>query len=114
MSSPATPEEGLLTHRGGLIRLRTSIYWWGERNWQDFKGVNCAVIDVQKAPDNEFIDFSTAMGKSISCHTVYSPRYSTADKEWHSYFRLCVLLEGRLRWIWLSLSDIEVINDTSV
>ena len=39
----------LHAHRGGLVRIKTQLFWYGGRGWDRFPGRICLILDVATA-----------------------------------------------------------------
>ena len=41
--------EGLQSHRGGLLRIKSELYWYGGRGFDGSPGRVCLILDVDEA-----------------------------------------------------------------
>ena len=89
--------EQLQSHRGGLIRLKTQLYWYdGVRN--EIVGRICLLLDVA-----DQAEFSAAAQD-------FAARNATATADGLAVALL--LIEGQPQWIWLAEKDVEVIDES--
>jgi hypothetical protein len=82
----------LQAHKGGLLRLKTELYWYDGRKWDNNPGRICLILD-------------TAWDDA-------SAEASTADYTSRSAAAVDLLIDGKPAWIWVAEQDIELlVND---
>ena len=82
----------LKAHRGGLLRLKNQLYWYGARGWDGSPDRICLVLDADTAPVPVRVGFAAA---------------ETAR------FRLAaalLLIDGCPHWVWVGPEDVELIT----
>ena len=90
----------LLSHKGGLIRLKTELYWYGGRGYDGNPGRICLLFNAAK----RFKDAHTIGGTPVSC--------STVNCEVRKPILAYVLLYGSPCWVWIVEQDVEIlVND---
>lgn len=90
----------LQAHRGGLIRIKSELYWCYGRGWDGVPGRICLLLDV--ATDNDLpadITATTRPGAMAS-------RSGTA-----TVAAALLLVDGTPRWVWVVAEDVELIDE---
>ncbi len=76
--------EDLTAHKGGLIRVKGGLYWYGDRGWDRITDRTVLLMDSARtydgAPD--------------------APDALTAA---------CLLIDGRPHWVWIAPEDVELL-----
>ena len=86
--------EALRAHRGGLLRLKGELFWYGGRGWDGARGRICLLLDVDPAPSS-----ST------------TPRTRTATSTaMSSSAAVLLLIDGAPHWVWVGQEDVELIT----
>ena len=76
--------ETLQAHKGGLICLKTELYWYDRRSWDGTPGRICLILDATAS--------ATAAAEAAAA--------------------AFLLIDGQPQWIWLAAEDIELlVND---
>ena len=82
--------ETLRAHKGGLIRLKTALFWYGVRDWDGNPGRICLILD-----------------------TAPSPALADAEARTADYDRMraavLLLIDGRPHWVWIAPADVELL-----
>jgi len=85
--------DDLQSHRGGLLELRTQLYWYWPRGrgWDSTPGRLCLLLD-STADVGEGADAADAVAVG-----------------WQGRHRAVVLLliDGHPRWVWVAEEDVE-------
>jgi hypothetical protein len=89
--------ENLQAHRGGLLRLKTEIFWYGNRGWDRNPGRVCLILDAASA------DTATP---AAAAHAAAFP-----DDEASTGAAALLLVDGSPQWIWLAEVDVEVLDE---
>ena len=71
--------EQLQSHKGGLLRLKTELYWYGGRGYDGNPGRVCLILDTAAA------------------------RGTTAD------YATLLLIDGAPHWVWIVEQDVELL-----
>ncbi len=88
----------LQAHKGGLIRLKTQLFWYGGRGYDNNPGRICLILDAARRSAKPA---ATAVGSA----NVATTDAATAH----------LLIDGRLTWIWVAEQDIELlVNDQPI
>lgn len=83
----------LQSHKGCLIHLKTQLYWYGGRGWDNSPGRICLLLDAEA----EAAVAATATAADAS------------DEDRHAAL---LLSDGQPRWIWVTECDIDLlVND---
>jgi hypothetical protein len=87
--------EQLQAHKGGLLHLKTQLYWREGRRWDNNPGRVCLILDAARK--------SAVDGAADGAHRSATP----AD-----YVAAHLLIDGGAQWIWVAEEDIELlVND---
>ena len=85
--------EQLQAHKGGLIQLKTQLYWYDGRGYDGTSGRICLILDA------------TASAASAAA-TADKLRTATAAAA------AFLLIDGQPQWIWVAKEDVELlVND---
>jgi uncharacterized protein YcfL len=89
--------ETLQAHKGGLLRLKTRLYWYDGRGYDNNPGRICLILDAA----------ATTVAAAATTGTAAAVRSTTAA----AY----LLLDGSPQWVWLAEEDIELlVNDQPI
>ena len=91
--------EQLQAHKGGLVRLKTELYWYTGRSWDGCPGRVCLLLDSETVRDSSSSDPESA--KTVNAGPqIRSFGDATA----------CFLVDGSPHWIWISEKDVEILK----
>jgi len=82
----------LQAHKGGLIHLKTQLYWYGV-GYDKNPGRVCLVLDIDTT--------ETAAATGTTAAAVARPRTAAVDT--------LLLIDGSPRWIWIDEEDVELL-----
>jgi len=82
----------LQSHKGGLIRLKTELWWYNVGDWDNNPGRVCLVLDA--------VVGATAATDAATAATD-TPHVVTVDA--------LLLIDGSPQWVWFTEEDVEVI-----
>ena len=85
--------ETLQSHKGGLIKLKTVLYWYDGRGWDKNPGQVCLLLDA--------VDHDVAIAVAVA----------TADTDTHANPDALLLIEGSPQWVWVSHPDVEFLPE---
>ena len=86
--------EKLQSHKGGLIQIKSELYWYDDRCWDGVPGRIGLVLDAADATLGTGIDLGTA--------TTGAPRYRAVAA--------LLLVDGQPHWVWMVAEDIELLD----
>lgn len=89
--------EKLKSHKGGLLRLKTELFWYG-RGWDNSPGRTCLVLNASAI---------TTSYASATAACIRRSRHNDFP------FLALLLIEGKPQWIWVAEHDVEVIDDNA-
>ena len=92
--------EGLQSHKGGLIRLKTELYWY-DGGWDGVPGRVCLVLDAVAPAVATSTTAATAVAVAVAVAPAVAPPPPRAAA--------LLLIEDRPQWIWVSQEDVELI-----
>ena len=88
--------EQLQSHRGGLVQLKTELFWYEGRGWDNNPGRICLLLDA--------ITADTAPCTTCTHSARLAAREATAVA--------LLLIEGQPQWIWVVEQDVDLlVND---
>jgi len=79
--------EQLQAHKGGLIQLKSQLYWYGGRGYDGNPGRVCLILDAAASAATK----PTARACSIAGAVAY------------------LLLDGSPQWVWVAKEDMELL-----
>ncbi len=82
--------EQLRIHVGGLVCLKTELYWYGGRGWDGCPGRICLLMDAC-APAGKIAALRSA------------PRAAAASAA------TLLLIDGCPHWVWVGADDLELL-----
>ena len=75
---------------GGLLHIKSQLYWYGERGWDGTPDRICLVLDA--AADS-------------------TPERAAAETAtFAAYVRALLLIDGGAHWVWVGPEDVELIT----
>jgi hypothetical protein len=85
--------EALQAHKGGLVRIKSDLFWYGGRGWDGVHDRVCLLLDAAHAP------------------TAY-PGSSATGRSGARGGRPAVLLlvDGAPHWVWVGADDLELLQ----
>ena len=94
--------ERCLAHNGGLVRLKTALFWYDDRGHDKRSGQICLLLDAT-TPGFDAVTRSF----SITARTIAAGVTITHSDDTYVQF----LIDGSPHWVWLAEADVEVLND---
>jgi hypothetical protein len=95
--------EQLQAHKGGLLRLKTQLYWYGRGGWDNNPGRVCLLLDATcpatAATARATVATLSAFGSTAN-RTARAPTHATPTAAF-------LLIDGQPHWIWVAEEDIE-------
>ena len=88
--------EQLQSHKGGLLRLKTELYWFGGRGWDGSPGRICLILDAAAA-------LPAAARRTAATRTTTAVRSRTAA------YATLLLIDGSPRWVRMAAEDVELL-----
>ena len=89
--------EQLQSHRGGLIRLKTQLFWYDGPGHDNNPGRICLLLDA-------------ARGRGGADPRVVLVACTAVDADDDA--AVLLLIEGQPQWVWVAEQDVEVIDDS--
>jgi hypothetical protein len=92
--------EQLQSHRGGLLHLKTELFWYDGRGHDKDPGRICLLLDV--------ITTTAARVADVE------PITRTTGALLAAYEAIAVallLIDGQPQWVWIAEQDVEVLNE---
>jgi len=90
--------EELQSQVGGLLRLKSELFWYGGRGWDGAPGRVCLVLDAG--------DDTAALldGAGVAVTRPIAPDASRDS------VAVLLLIDGAPHWIWVGQEDVELIT----
>ena len=87
-------------HKGGLLRIKTELYWYDRGRYDGNPGRVCLILDAYDARQvvTRDIDASGAANRQAESE---GKKVNSVDS--------FLLVDGIPRWIWLSEDDVELL-----
>jgi hypothetical protein len=85
--------EELTAHKGGLVLLKTQLYWYGGRGWDGTRGRICLLMDATAAG---------AGPSHLATATVVAAAAGTRAAA-------LLVVDGCPYWVWVSSDDLELL-----
>lgn len=82
--------EQLQAHKGGLIQLKSQLYWYGGRGYDGNPGRVCLILDSASAAT-----VAGAKPTARACSIAGAVAY--------------LLLDGSPQWVWVAKEDMELL-----
>jgi len=96
--------EQLQAHKGGLIQLKTQLYWYvGGRGYDNTPGRICLILDATTAAAPKP---AAALVAAPTLAPLLSAVLGTATAT------AFLLVDGSPHWVWVAEQDVEVIYET--
>jgi len=92
--------EALRSHRGGLVRIKTQLYWYGGRGWDGTPGRVCLLLDSAGV---SFPATNTPRAKAVVLAA------TTAAAAALVAATALLLVDGQPHWIWVGADDVELL-----
>ena len=83
--------EGLQSHRGGLLHIKSELYWYGGRGFDGAPGRVCLILDA----------------------TAYVPHADSVTwdaRDDAGAPAALLLIDGCPHWVWVAQEDVELIT----
>lgn len=90
--------EQLQAHRGGLLRLKTQLYWYSAGGYDNNPGRICLLLDTATPftrPSRARSTGSTTAARTAAARALERPAAAF------------LLIDGQPHWIWVAEEDIE-------
>jgi len=88
--------EQLQAHKGGLIQLKSQLYWYGGRGYDGNPGRVCLILD--------------AAARSRTAATVPMRASAAATNTVTATVAVAyLLLDGSPQWVWVAKADVELL-----
>ena len=93
--------ESLHTHRGGLVRLKTALYWY-DGKWDHRSMRICLLLDADMKDQSIF--------PADGCGYEAMNQLPRGRERWGRHFLAAeLLIDGMTRWVWIVDKDMETI-----
>lgn len=87
--------ETLQSHKGGLIKIKTELYWYGGRGYDESPGRVCLLLDTATV----FATAAAAATRTAIAHQDFAPAATY------------LLIDGSTHWVWMTKEDVELLPE---
>lgn len=87
----------LQAHKGGLLHIKSQLFWYGDIGYDNFVGRVCLLLDATTSPASPTC---LADAATTTAFTTMAVRSVAAH----------LLIDGASRWVWMDENDVEVIS----
>ena len=84
--------EQLQFHAGGLVKIKTRLFWHGGRGWDGTPDRICLILDAASTPD-------PTAAAAIDARLVERGPAAAA----------LLLIDGAPHWVWVAQEDVEIL-----
>jgi hypothetical protein len=91
--------EELTAHKGGLVCLKTELFWYGGRGWDGVHDRICLLMDSAVVADRLL---TQGAGQ-------WDARAFAASTAVHDAAAILLLIDGRPHWVWVGANDLELL-----
>ena len=91
--------DNLQSHKGGLIQLKTQLFWYDGRDWDNNPGRICLLLDADSA-DSAATSAARTTAAAAGDRPLHVRRVAVA----------LLLIEGQPQWVCVAEKDVEVIS----
>jgi hypothetical protein len=89
--------ETLHANCGGLIRLKTQLYWYETKSWDDNPGRICLILDATLGP-----------ARHAGVDVVATVSGGRMDDE---FLAAQLMIDGSPRWVWIDKQKAELLTN---
>ena len=86
--------EQLQSHKGGLLYLKTQLYWYGGRGYDRSPDRICLILDAAR---------TAATSRTTATRTAAATAVVAATAD------ALLLIDGSPHWVWMADSDVELL-----
>jgi len=87
----------LKENRGGLLRLKTGLFWYCNGEWDGIYDRICIILDAATCLEYP----------EVSAYTGGCGRYTSS----RLLIAALLLVDGSPKWVWVEKEDIEILTD---
>ena len=110
-----TTFEQLQSNKGGLLHLRTELFWYDGRGHDNDPGRFCLLLDVLTGDDARNIHVEPIARTTAAGFVRRGLGPGRVGVELHrpgaDDVAALLLIDGHPQWIWVAENDIEVLNE---
>jgi hypothetical protein len=92
--------EELTAHKGGLVCLKSELFWYGGRGWDGTRGRVCLLMDSAARS-------AAAAGPRIAAAAVTDA--TARSRGPRADYSTLLLIDGCPHWVWVSSDDLELL-----
>lgn len=86
----------LESHTGGLLHIKSDLFWFGGRGWDAAPGGVCLLLDAT----------ATTRGLVVA----WARRHGCLNPRPGAVAVALLLIDDRPQWVWMTKEDVEVLN----
>jgi hypothetical protein len=93
--------ERIQAHKGGLLKIKTELYWYGQGRYDGNPGRTCLILDDALAAQSTLADLPAVFAAAATgCPHLVEIVANTA---------VYLLIDGQPQWIWVDEGDVELL-----
>ena len=95
----------LEAHRGGLLHIKSELFWYGERGWDGARGRICLLLDADPAPATAVLVLAALRTTAPADTLAGRLAIRLAD----AAVAVLLLIDGAPHWVWVCQEDVEIL-----
>ena len=100
--------EQLQSHVGGLIHLKTELYWYHNGRWDEIPDQTCLIFDATACVPALY-NIAVARTFYAGPHGMHDGPDGARAKRIAKTVAAYLLIKGSPQWIWVAESDVELL-----
>ena len=93
----------LEAHRGGLLHIKSELFWYGERGWDGARGRICLLLDADPAPATALHGLAPAEARRLAALRPVATALAAPA------VAVLLLIDGAPHWVWVCQEDVEIL-----
>ncbi len=95
--------EALRSHRGGLVRIKTQLYWYSRRGWDGVHDRVCLLLNADNTA-------TAAIGAAASTKHAPPSAIPPSIRSRSTAAAVLLLVDGAPHWVWVAQADVELLS----
>ena len=106
----------LKAHKGGLLRIKSELFWYGGHGWDNSPGRICLVLDAAAGDGAHLVALdalvpwiAAAATVTVALAVVVAVARAVAPAVAVAPAAVLLLIDGAPHWVWVAQADVELI-----